>query len=273
LTPRPGVYDQAGFEVRFEWGLAGARVLAAVSQVLVVVDVLSFSTAVEVALARGATVVPAPWDQQRPAAEPGAILAVGRSQTTPAAPYSLSPASLADLPAGACLVLPSPNGATITSAAAELGPVVLTGCLRNARAVAKAADALGGTVGVVAAGERWPDGGLRPALEDLLGAGAILAHLRGRTRSPEAQAAAGIARSLDPAEQLPDCASGRELIAAGYEQDVRIAAELDVSPVVPLLRGGTFTDHRKEPPATNWAVPEGAARQSTVLDDSSEGSR
>jgi 2-phosphosulfolactate phosphatase len=44
--------------VRFEWGLAGARVLASVSEVLVVVDVLSFSTAVEVALARGATVVP-----------------------------------------------------------------------------------------------------------------------------------------------------------------------------------------------------------------------
>jgi 2-phosphosulfolactate phosphatase len=254
MTAPPGVYDQSGFEVRLEWGLAGAKVLASVSEVLVVVDVLSFSTAVEVALARGATVVPTGWSDERAAtlaAERGAIVAVGRSQTTPAAPYSLSPASLADLPAGACLVLPSPNGATISSAAAELGPVVLTGCLRNAGAVATAADALGGTIGVIAAGERWPDGSLRPALEDLLGAGAILDRLDRRTRSPEAQAAAGAARFLDPATQLHRCTSGRELITAGYEQDVQVAAELDVSHVVPLLRDGTFTDYGKEPPAAN----------------------
>jgi 2-phosphosulfolactate phosphatase len=254
VTAASGVYDQAGFAVRFEWGLVGARVLASVSEVLVVVDVLSFSTAVEVALARGATVVPTSWSDERTAAmaaERGAILAVGRSETTPAAPYSLSPASLADLPAGTCLVLPSPNGATVIGAAAELGPVVLTGCLRNAGAVATAADALGGTISVIAAGEQWPDGSLRPALEDLLGAGAILDRLDGRTRSPEAQAAAGVARFLDPASQLHHCASGRELIAAGYEQDVQIAAELDVSHVVPLLRDGTFTDYRREPPATN----------------------
>ena len=254
MTAAPGVGDQAGFAVRFEWGLAGTRVLAPVSEVLVVVDVLSFSTAVEVALARGATVVPAGWNDERAAAlaaERGAMLAVGRSQTTPAAPYSLSPASLADLPAGTCLVLPSPNGAAI-SAAAELGPVVLTGCLRNATAVASAADALGSTISVIAAGERWPDGSLRPALEDLLGAGAILDRLGGRRRSPEAQAAAGAARLLDPVAMLHGCASGRELIAGGYEQDVRIAADLDVSRVVPLLRDGRFIDAG---PGTSQAPP------------------
>ena len=125
MTARPEVYDQAGFEVRFDWGLAGAGVLASVSDVLVVVDVLSFSTAVEVALARDATVIPTDWSDERAdalAAERGAILARGRSQTTAATPYSLSPASLADLPAGTCLVLPSPNGAAIIRAAAELGP-------------------------------------------------------------------------------------------------------------------------------------------------------
>jgi 2-phosphosulfolactate phosphatase len=250
MTAPPGVYDQASFEVRFEWGLAGARMLAPVSEVLVV----SFSTAVEVVLARGGTVVPTGWNDQRAAAlaaERGAILAVGRSQTTPAAPYSLSPASLADLPAGTSLALPSPNGATIISAAAELGPLVLTGCLRNARAVAVAAEALGGTISVIAAGERWPDGSLRPSVEDLLGAGAILDRLDGGTRSPEAQAAAGAARFLDPTKQLQHCASGRELITAGYQQDVQVAAELDVSHVVPLLRDGRFTDYGKEPPATN----------------------
>jgi 2-phosphosulfolactate phosphatase len=247
MTAQRGVFDQGSFDVRFDWGLAGARVLAPVSDVLVVVDVLSFSMAVEVALARGAMVIPASsTDDERAAAvaaECGAILAVGRSHTTPATPYSLSPASLARLPAGACLVLASPNGAAITTAAAELCPVVLDGCLRNAQAVATAAHELGSTISVIAAGERWPGGSLRPALEDLLGAGAILDRLGGRPRSPEAQAAVGAVRFLDSGDALHGCASGRELISAGYEQDVQIAAEPDVSRVVPVLRDGRFTGY------------------------------
>jgi len=48
-------------------------------------------------------------------------------------------------------------------------------------------------VAVIASGERWPDGSLRPALEDLLGAGAVLAALRKQHAgplSPEAAEAA-----------------------------------------------------------------------------------
>ena len=44
-------YDQTGFDARFEWGIEGIRRLAPVSDVMVIVDVLSFSTAVDVALA------------------------------------------------------------------------------------------------------------------------------------------------------------------------------------------------------------------------------
>lgn len=36
---------------------------------------------------------------------------------------------------------------------------------------------LGRTVAVIPAGERWADGSLRPAIEDLLGAGAFIREL------------------------------------------------------------------------------------------------
>ena len=49
---------QAGFDVGCEWGLQGIEALAPTSDVVVVVDVLSFTTCVEVATANGATVLP-----------------------------------------------------------------------------------------------------------------------------------------------------------------------------------------------------------------------
>jgi 2-phosphosulfolactate phosphatase len=55
------VFDQAGFDARLEWGIAGARVLAGACRVIVVVDVLSFTTAIEVAVGRGAVVFPRLW--------------------------------------------------------------------------------------------------------------------------------------------------------------------------------------------------------------------
>jgi 2-phosphosulfolactate phosphatase len=139
------------------------------------------------------------------------------------------------------VVLASPNGATVSLAAAEAGAVVLAGCLRNASAVAAAARDLGGPVGVVAAGELRHDGSLRPAVEDLIGAGAVLNALGGHP-SPEARAA--VAAFLDAAPDLPSvlagCASGRELAARGLDADLRLAAEHDVSRTVPRLEGGAF---------------------------------
>jgi 2-phosphosulfolactate phosphatase len=96
-------------------------------------------------------------------------------------------------------------------------------------------------VTVIACGERWPDGSLRPALEDLLGAGAILAGARGGA-SPEARAAVAAFRAAeaDLPEILRQCASGRELRDKGREADVAYAARLNVSTVVPVLTDGVF---------------------------------
>jgi 2-phosphosulfolactate phosphatase len=92
---------------------------------------------------------------------------------------------------------------------------------------------MGGQVAVIAAGERWPDGGLRPAIEDLLGAGAIIAALEGR-QTPEAE---GLERLLT------GCLSGQELVHRGLRGDVRMAAELDAGDSVPILRNGAFEAH------------------------------
>ena len=242
-------YDQRGFDARFEWGIEGVRRLAGASDVVVVVDVLSFGTAVDVAVARGAAVFPGRWRGEAAAAyarEVGAELAVGRTEVDAAHPYSLSPATFRTIAPGARLVLPSPNGSTLAGVAAEAEATVLAGCLRNAGAVARAARALGGTVTVIAAGERWQggEGALRPAVEDLIGAGAVLAALGPKDPSPEAVAAmaAFAAVAPDVPRYLATCSSGRELFEAGFAADVAIAAEVDASAAVPLLTAGAFAD-------------------------------
>ena len=120
-------------------------------------------------------------------------------------------------------------------------------CLRNASAVGRwLADA--GRVRVVAAGELWPDGRLRPAVEDLWGAGAVLAALDLADASPEARAAvaAYTAARGDLARELPRTASGRELVAAGFGRDVEIAASVDAARVVPVLSGESFADRGRD---------------------------
>ncbi|MHB8648226.1 MAG: 2-phosphosulfolactate phosphatase [Thermomicrobiales bacterium] len=245
------MFDQSGFDARFEWGEEGVRRLAPLSDVVVIVDVLSFSTCVDVAVSRGATVFPYRWRDTSAevfAREKGAVLAVSRGEMTPEHPFSLSPASLEQLPAGTRLVLPSPNGSTLAALAAGSGATVIAGCLRNARAVANAARSFGDTVTVIAAGERWKgdDASLRPAVEDMIGAGAILAAFRPTTPSPEAIAAIAVyavaAAALAPF--IAACSSGRELIQLGYGDDVALAAQHDVSEAVPLLTDGAFVNVR-----------------------------
>lgn len=249
------MYAQPGSGVRFDWGLAGAAELSRVCSVLVVVDVLSFTTAVTVAVERGMRVHPFPWHDQADeyAERIGAAVAVGRSQTTADRPWSLSPAALRHARAVRDLVLPSPNGATICAAADAVGVRVVAGCLRNATAVATQLRADGyGTadapIGVVAAGERWPDGTLRPGVEDLLGAAAILDGLAGRTFSPEAATAvATLAGVPDIAAAVRSSVSGRELVDYGFAADVDIATELDASAEVPILSNSAFVTSRRVP--------------------------
>ena len=247
-------HSQAGFAYRFDWGFEGLRALAPVADVLVIVDVLRFSTAVCVAVEAGATVLPYRWaaaDAADYAASHDAILAGRRERGE----LSLSPSDLVHVEPGSRIVLPSPNGSALALTAHELGARhVLAGCLRNAGATAIHARRLAaegrGVVAVIAAGERWHDdtGPVRPAVEDLLGAGAILVALDPSAAvgdpqcSPEAAAARAAFVAARPRlhATLIGCASGRELLDRGWADDVAMAAEHDASRVVPELRGAEF---------------------------------
>jgi 2-phosphosulfolactate phosphatase len=204
---------------------------------VVVVDVLSFSTAVDVAVGRGAAVLPLRSAERDPSIPPDVLRAGPRRGPGP----SLRPASLVELPAGTRLALPSPNGATLCAAVAATGAVLLAGCLRNASVVADAARAVGGPIGIVPAGERWPDDTMRVAAEDALGAGAIAAALPTADRSPEAELAVAqfaAAREQGLGDVLAATSSGRELRADGFAADVELAAALDASTAVPRLSDG-----------------------------------
>lgn len=248
------LFGQGDYPVRMDWGPVGARATAA--DVAVVVDVLSFSTSVVVAVERGMRVHPYRWEDDGAAdfaRQHDATLAVGRLEATRSGAVpapSLSPAGLQTCEPVPRLVLPSPNGSTIAAALQDVDATVAIGCLRNATAVARwlrphLED--GRSVAVVAAGERWgDDDSLRPALEDHLGAGAILAGLAddgpGRALSPEARAAVDLfeAAREDLSGRLHDCVGGRELVAKGFAADVAVAADLDASTVVPVLTEGAF---------------------------------
>lgn len=213
------------------------------SDVVIIVDILSFSTGVCTAVEQGATVYPYRYVDDRAlnyARELDAILAYPDRNTTG---FSISPQSLQKLPKNARLVLPSPDGANLALLAGHT--YALAGCLRNARAVANAAMEYGETIAVIATGERWPlTSALRPALEDLLGAGAIIHFLKG-TKSIEAQAAEAIFMRYrdNMLDALSRVGSGLELIEQGYAADVMLSAQLNVSNTVPLLIDGAFSSH------------------------------
>ena len=234
--------------VLLEWGPTGAAALASRVDVAVVVDVLTFSTTVTVAVDAGVAVVPYRWADDSAADEArarGATLAVAREAAGPG-DVSLSPTTLRSAPGLDTVVLPSPNGSTICALLADAGVEVVVAGLRNREAVASWLADRGGSVLVVPAGERWPDLSLRPAIEDLWGAGGVVAGLvdRGAAEvSDEARAAAAAYRLVEPRLKpaLAACASGQELVDRGYASDVTIAAELDSSRSVPRLVDGVLT--------------------------------
>ncbi|HEY0248436.1 MAG TPA: 2-phosphosulfolactate phosphatase [Gryllotalpicola sp.] len=257
--PQPAETTQTSYEVRFDWGIEGLRSIAPGAGVIVFVDTISFTTTVELATGLGLEIEPYPTVDRAAAATYavgiGAKLAARRGEPG----LSLSPSSMtAENVAGfgaARAVVISLNGSRVAAAAAGFDVPVVAANLRNYSAVARWVLARQERVGrrlnvaVVASGERRADDTLRPAVEDQLGAGAVvgaLAALGIDACSPEAAVAAASFDALHGAagHLLTASVSARELDAVGQLEDVRIAARLDVSDVVPVMRDGVFRAER-----------------------------
>ena len=205
-------FDQHRYQVRHEWGAAGLERLAP-ADVVVVVDVLRFSTTVTDAVARGETV---PLDY---AAHAG----------------SLNGAAVAQVAAetGALVML-----GCLRNASAVARAILAEQQRRGDRT----------SIAIVAAGElggREPGAPLRFAVEDQLAAGAIvdaLGALGVDHTSPEAAAAGESFRGLRAAVRhlLTASGSGQELLDLGRRDEVLNAAVVDAASAVPVLRDGVF---------------------------------
>lgn len=201
-------YAQANYQVRLEWGEPGLARLAP-ADIVVVVDLFGLSAE--------------------------AVAAVDRGET-------LSPGSGA--------------GARVARAASATGAHVVAGGIRSAAAVAahvldvQRARGERTSIAVIATGAAIETDAapVRFAVEDLLGAGAVVAALGDLGidhASPDAAVAGEGYRSLRTAVRHLLSASGtaREMAAAGRRDEVQAAAERDASSAVPVLRGDVFVAH------------------------------
>jgi 2-phosphosulfolactate phosphatase len=212
-------FDQSTYQVRLDWGVQGLARLAP-SDIVVVVDVLRFSSTVVDAVTGGVDV--------------GLADALDWSRN--GAPVAAAAAADATVMLG-----------SIRNAAATARAVQVEQERRQGRT----------SVAIIAAGELDDAGGLRFAAEDLLGAGAVAAALTDlgidHTAPDAAVAAEGFLALRRALRHLIGATgSGREL-GAGVPATARIdaaglvptstidAAALDAVDVVPVLRDGRFT--------------------------------
>lgn len=247
------MFDQSPFECRVEWGKRGAREAAERCDITIVVDVLSFSSTVVSAVNKGAIIYPYPpnLDGNVYAKNLGAEYILGRKEAAIHGKPTLSPVSFNEQHANQKYVLSSLNGAFCSWIATKV-PALLIGSLLNYSAVARIANQLKNetkaNITVIPCGELWNEiieneDGLRPSIEDYLGAGAILSELSG-SKSPEAEVCIGaFYYSKDRISELVwDCGSGRELREKGYEADVIHCSQMNKYHTVPNLRNESFID-------------------------------
>ncbi len=239
-------FSQATFDLRLEWGMPAIAHLAEDVDCIVIIDVMSFSTCVSVANDNGARIYPYPrkdasakeYGEKR-----GAVTAhFERRQDSTC--YTLSPVSLRKTGQGERVVLPSPNGSAISFRARETGAAIFSGCFRNRTATAAACRHFQRVL-LVPCGEQWPDGGLRPSVEDYIAAGSIIEAIGRDNCSPESLAALAAwqhYRQQNPG-LLAECSSACELHERGFGEDVALCLETDRSSLACRLYGEYYASY------------------------------
>lgn len=247
-------FNQNPYECKMEWGRRGAREAADRGDIVIIVDVLSFSSTVVSALNKGAIIYPYPpnLDGKQYAESIGAEFILGRAEAARLDKPTLSPVSFNQEHNRKKYVITSLNGSFCTWIASKV-PALLVGSLLNARSVADAANLIQkqtkANITVIPCGEQWEDyklheDTLRPAMEDYLGAGAVLSYLAGN-KSPEAElcATSFLQAKQNINEFIWDCGSGRELREKGFDSDVTHCSRLNVYQTVPVLCRDHFIEY------------------------------
>lgn len=220
--------------INCEWGIEGINKYSTVSDVTIIIDILSFSTCVDIALSNNAAVFPYRYKDDSVFEYAKANNAVPASLNRSKENISLSTVSLKNIKNGTRIVLPSPNGSELSMSSGS--KTTLCACLRNYRAVAEYACSISNNIAVIPAGEKWQDGTIRFAIEDYLGAGAVISCLKGEL-SPEAEAASALFKTLMPDinKIIIESISGKELIERGFPEDVSASLQLNAGGSIPLL--------------------------------------
>jgi len=243
------IFNQAPYQCRMDWGVKGVEEASNRGDIIIVIDVLSFSSAVTNALHNGVIIYPFPrtGDINEFGKLVGAeVCIMERSRARELGLPSLSTTSFNKTHGGKKYVLSSINGATCVKVASQ-SSTILIGSLLNVSAVVEVANKIQGetnkNITVIACGERWKNKNnvegpreLRPCIEDYLAAGAILEKLEG-TKSPEAKVciSAFVNSKSGLNELIADSSSGRELIKIEFSEDVEFSCQFDRFNEVPFL--------------------------------------
>ncbi|MEK7432790.1 MAG: 2-phosphosulfolactate phosphatase [Cyanobacteriota bacterium] len=226
-------YSQKEYNIKCEWGFNGLNSLLSYSDIIIIIDILSFSTCIDIVMSKNSTAYPYKYNDESSisfAKFINAELAKKRSKNE----ISLSPYSLLNLKENSKIVLPSPNGSELSLSTKN--KTTFCACFRNYKAVAKKALELDENITIICAGERWGNSELRVSIEDLIGAGAVISELSG-TLSPESKIALNSFNTYknDLFSIIKESSSGKELIEKDFEDDVKLACQLNVSKHVPIL--------------------------------------
>lgn len=218
-----------------------------VDRAVVVFDVLRASTTITAALSAGVKEIRLFADvhlaRQAAAKFDHEAILCGEVGCLPPDGFDLgnSPEGFSQSHAGQVVFMGTTNGTRAVLAASK-AKVVMIGAIVNAAAVAAELSTLGLDVTMLCAGTNG-----QVAMEDVLGAGAVISELQSRSITALASDKARIARRLFEAVQtnlpreLRDTQGGQNVLSAGLETDIDYAARLNHLSVIGVVRNCVVT--------------------------------